>query len=597
MQQNTWLIRLLFTIGVTVLAAYALIPSVIYFTLDEKAREEVRGDAAAFKKYVPSWAPDAHIVPGLDLQGGVHMVLGVDLDKAISDKARRIAGRMRDELTEKKVGFTAVDHLADEGKGDRLRVTFADDAALQTFDKDVAENYGDLAEVGRDGLTITYRVHPDWVNKIKTDAVDQTIKTITNRIDKMHVTEPSITKRGSDQVQVQLPGYTNPEEAKSLIGRTAQLEFQMCDDESDFLTKVEGLPEWAKLNSSGFQRRDGQFVQDISLEFPEERLKEMRAFLVGKVPSGLVVKYGRENARAGEPPMMRTYTLHADVDLTGDDLVNAQVAMGSPEQPNPYVTIEFSPTGKQIFGDLTTKNVGKRMAIVLEDIVDSAPVINEPITGGSAQISMGGSRTREEMLHDANQLALVLKAGALPAPVTFREERTVGPSLGRDAINQAKWAALVGAMLVTLFMLLVYRLGGLFAMIAAFLNIFLVLATLSLFGASLSLPGIAGLLLTVGMAVDANVVINERIREEFLAGKTARGAVEAGYNSAFSAILDSNVTSFLAGLVLLQFGSGPVQNFATTLLIGIVATMFCAVFVTRILFDIYTLKDRDTLLI
>jgi preprotein translocase subunit SecD len=595
MQQNTWSIRLLFTIGVLALAGYALVPSWIYFTLDPKAKEEVQGDAAAFKKYLPSWAPESHIVPGLDLQGGVHMVLGVDLDKAISDKARRISIRMREELTEKKVEFTAVDHLADEGKGDRVRVTFKDEAAEKTFDDDILQHYGDLAEVGRDGLTITFRVHPDWVNKIKTDAIDQTIKTITNRIDKMHVTEPSITKRGSDQVQVQLPGYTNPEEAKSLIGRTAQLEFQMCDDENDFLTKIEGVPAWAKLNNSGFQRRDGQFVQDIYFEFPEENLKEMRQFLAGKVPSGLVVKYGRENARAGETPKMRTYTLKADVDLTGDDLVDAQVAMGSPEQPNPYVIIEFSPTGKQIFGDLTTKNVGKRMAIVLEDIVDSAPVINEPITGGSAQISMGGSRTREEMLHDANQLALVLKAGALPAPVTFREERTVGPSLGRDALAQAGRACIAGAILVTLFMVGIYRIGGMFAMIAAFMNIFLVLATLSLFGASLSLPGIAGLLLTVGMAVDSNVVINERMREEFLAGKTARGAVEAGYNSAFSAILDSNVASFLAGLVLLQFGSGPVQNFATTLLIGIVSTMFCAVFVTRLFFDMYTLKDREKL--
>jgi preprotein translocase subunit SecD len=597
MQQNTWLIRLLFTLGVVVLAAYALVPSVIYFTLDEAKREEVRGDAAAFKKYLPSWAPEAHIVPGLDLQGGVHMVLGVDLDKAISDKARRIGGRMRDELEEKKVDFSAIDHLAEEGKGDRLRVTFADNAALTTFEKDLADNYGDLVEVSRSGLTIVFRVHPDWVNKIKTDAVDQTIKTISNRIDKMHVTEPSITKRGTDQVQVQLPGYTNPEEAKSLIGRTAQLEFQMCDDENDFLTKLEDLPPWAKLNSSGFQRRDGQFVQDIYLEFPEDRLKEMRAFLVGKVPTGLVVKYGRENPRAGEAPKMRTYTLSADVDLTGEDLVNAQVAMGSPEQPNPYVTIEFSRTGRQIFGDLTTKNVGRRMAIVLEDIVDSAPVINEPILGGNAQISMGGSRTRDEMLRDANQLSLVLKAGALPAPVTFREERSVGPSLGRDALEQAKIAFLLGAILVTLFMIFVYRLGGLFAMMGVALNIFLVLSTLSLFGASLSLPGIAGLLLTVGMAVDANIIINERMREEFLAGKTARASVEAGYSTAFSAILDSNVSSALAGFVILQFGSGPVQNFATTLLIGIAATMFTAVFVTRIFFDIYTLKDRETLLI
>ena len=597
MQQNTWHIRLIFTLGVVALAAYLFVPTFIYFRLSDAQLAEVQKDSAAFKKHVPSWAQTSHIVPGLDLQGGVHMVLGVDLDKAISDKARRIASRMRDELTEKHIEFTSVDHLADEGKGDRVKVIFKDEAALKTYETDLSARYADLAEISRDGKTVLFRVHPDWVNKIKSDAVDQTIKTITNRIDKMHVTEPSITKRGSDQVQVQLPGYTNPEEAKSLIGRTAQLEFQMCDDESDFMKNITGLPEWAKLNTAGFQRKDGNYVQDIYMEFPEENLSELRRFLAGKVPSELVVKFGHMNARAAESAKMRTYTLRADVDLTGDDLVNAQVAMGSPEQPQPYVTIEFSPTGKQIFADLTTKSVGKRMAIVLEDIVDSAPVINEPITGGSAQITMGGSRTREEMLHDANQLALVLKAGALPAPVTFREERSVGATLGRDALQQAKWACLVGAIMVMVFMVFVYKLGGVFAMIAAYLNIFLVLAALSFFNGSLSLPGIAGLLLTVGMAVDANVIINERIREEFNAGKTARAAVEAGYASAFSAILDSNVSAFLTGLVLLEVGSGPVQNFATTLLIGIVSTMFTAVFVTRIFFDIYTLKDRERLLI
>lgn len=597
MQTNTWPIRLLFVIAAIAIGAYFLYPSVVYFTLDEADLAEVRADKAAFAKHLPSWAPTSHVVPGLDLQGGVHMVLGVDLDKAISDKARRIASRMRDELADKKVAAEGVEHLIDEGKGDRVRVTFKDDAALKTYESDIAENYGDLTEVSRAGMAITYRVHPDWVNKVKSDAVDQTIKTITNRIDKMHVTEPSITKRGNDQVQVQLPGYTNPEEAKSLIGRTAQLEFQMCDDESDFLTRVENLPAWAKLQSTSFQRRDGALGTDTYLEFPEENLKEVRELLLGKVPAELVVKYGHLNERVGEGKKMRTYTLNADVDLTGDDLVNAQVAMGSPEQPTPYVTLEFSATGKQIFADLTTKNVGRRMAIVLEDIVDSAPVINEPITGGSAQITMGGSRTRDEMLRDANQLALVLKAGALPAPVTFREERSVGPSLGRDALEEAKVASLVGALLVLVFMVIIYKVGGAIAMLCAFLNIFFVLATLSFANGTLSLPGIAGLLLTVGMAVDANIIINERMREEFLSGKTARAAIDSGYSSAFSAILDSNVSTALAGVVCLQFGSGPVQNFATTLLIGIVSTMFTAVFMSRVLFDIYGRKDRETLMI
>jgi preprotein translocase subunit SecD len=591
---NTISLRLALVIGLVALGAWVLTPSAVYFSLSAEQLEEVQKDTTKFKQHLPSWSPEAHIVPGLDLQGGVHMVLGVDLDKAVADRARRISSRLRTDLEDKKIAFTAVDHLADEGRGDRVRAVFGDQQALDTFDKDLADNYADLAELARSGLTVTWRVHPDWVARVKTDAVDQTIKTITNRIDKMHVTEPSITKRGQDQVQVQLPGFANPEEAKALIGRTAQLEFQMCDDESDFLTKLGDLPPWAKLQTSGFQRRDGGYASDTYLEFPAENLKDLRTYLVGKVPSGLSVKYGRLSTRDAAETW-RTYTLKADVALTGDDLVNAQVAMGSPEQPQPYVAIEFSPTGRQLFGDLTTKNVGKRMAIVLEDVVDSAPVINEPITGGNASITMGGNRTREEMVKDANSLALVLKSGALPAPITFREERSVGPSLGKDALQQSKLAVMLGAALVIVYMVVIYKVGGVIASIAALLNVFFILAVLSMFGGSLSLPGIAGLLLTVGMAVDANVIINERIREELLAGKAPRAAIAAGYDSAFSAILDSNVSSALAGFVCLEFGSGPVQNFAVTLLIGIASTMFTAVFLTRTLFDAFTRDDQTTL--
>ena len=588
-------IRLAVVVGLAGLAAFLLVPTFTYFSLAPEQLREVQQDTSNFKKYLPSWAPESHIVPGLDLQGGVHMVLGVDLDKAVSDRARRVSSRLRSELEEKKIGFTAVDHLEAEGKGDRVRAIFKDKAALDTFDKDLAESYADLVEVDRSGLEVSWRVHPDWVNKIKTDAVDQTIKTINNRIDKMHVTEPSITKRGDDQVQVQLPGFANPEEAKALIGRTAQLEFQMCDDESDFLTKLTDIPTWANLQNSGYQRSTGAFAQDIFLEFSEEHLKDLREYLRGNVPTGLMVKYGRQFARPGDEVKWRTYTLKAEVNLTGDDLVNAQVAQGSAERPQPYVSIEFSPTGKQLFGDLTTKNVGKRMAIVLEDIVDSAPVINEPITGGSASISMGGSRTRDEMLRDANGLALVLKAGALPAPITFREEKTVGASLGRDALDAAKSAAMLGVILVFAFLCFYYRLAGAIACFGLTLNLVFVFAILSWLGGTVTLPGIAGLLLTVGMANDANVLINERIREELRAGKTARSAIEGGYGNAFSAIIDSNITTGIAGLVLWQYGSGPIQNFATTLLIGVVTTVFTAVFCTRLFFDLLVVKDRETL--
>jgi preprotein translocase subunit SecD len=411
----------------------------------------------------------------------------------------------------------------------------------------------------------------------------------------MGVTEPSIQRRGDDQVQIQLPGYNNPEEAKNIIGRTAQLEFLMCDDESDFLTKLTDLPDFVELQQSVFQRPDGGYGNDIYVMFDAERQDDWKAYLSGKVPPATVVKYGILMGKPGEKERLRTYTLKSQVELTGDDLVDAQVAMGSPENPRPYVSLDFSPAGGRRFAELTTKSVGRRMAIVLEENVDSAPVINEPITGGSAQITMGGNRTRQEMINDAQQLALVLKAGALPAPVTFREERSVGPSLGAEAVERGKMAVMIGGIFILLFMLAYYRVAGLISIIGLVFNMSFVLAILSWGDRTVTLPGIAGLLLTVGMAVDANIIINERIREELRAGKTPRSAVQAGYDNAFSAIIDANVTTFIAGIVLLQFGTGPIQNFAELLLIGVVSSVVSAIFITRIFFDMLTARGPDSL--
>ncbi len=596
---QTWPIRLLIALGLLALSAYFIVPTAIYFGLSEEETAEVRANKGAFDKYVPSWAPDSHIVPGLDLQGGIHMVLGVDLEKAIADRAGRSANRLRSTLEDKSIGFERIDHLRDEDPGDRIVAVFKDDAGKTTFKNDIFEGYfGDLAIVEEDGLTVTFRVHPDYANQLKKEAVDQTIKTINNRIDKMGVTEPSISKRGDDQVQIQLPGYDDPEEAKSLIGRTAQLEFQMCDDDTDFLVQLKGqpgFPAWATVEQSGFQKPDGGFGNDIYMYFPEKNLQDLQEYLKGKVPSGLVVKYGKIPPKPGQDAMMRSYTLRSAVEITGDDLVDARVQPASAEQPRPAVGLDFSPAGGKLFGELTGKNIGNRMAIVLEDIVDSAPVIQTAITGGSAQITMGGNRTATEMLRDAQQLALVLKSGALPAPVQFREERSVGPSLGKIAVENGKKAFAWGGILVLLFMVFYYRLGGVISVVGIVFNLAFMAAAMSWLGATVTLPGLAGLLLTVGMAVDANIIIIERIREELRAGKTPRSAVGAGYDHALSAIIDANVTTFIAGFVLWQFGTGPIQNFATTLLIGTISSVVSAVFVTRIFFDMIVSKGPEKL--
>lgn len=594
--QSTWKLRLLAALAMMGGALYLLWPTFVYFGLTEEQTVEVRKDSDAFKKYIPSWAPEKHIVPGLDLQGGISMILGIDLEKAISDKTGRTADRMRGTFKEKKVSTKEVRHLADEGRGDRVRVSFSTEKDKAVFDKDLFDYFQNLTVVDEDGLDVTFRLHPDLVKSIKNDAVDQTITTITKRIDKLGVTEPSIKKLGDDKVQVQLPGFDDPEEAKSLIGRTAQLAFMMCDDETTFLASLNDLPAGVSLRNSAYGKPNNTQGRDIYLSFEAAKLPTVKEYLRGKVPAGLVVKYGNLGRAAdGEVQQLRTYTLTSKIELTGDDLVDAQVAQGGVEDPRPYAALTFSPAGGTRFEELTARSIGMRMAIVLEDTVDSAPVIQTKIGGGTASITMGG-RNRTEAIRDAQQLTMVLKSGALPAPVTFREERKVGASLGADALARGSQAFMVGGFLIVAFMLIFYRLGGVVSVIGLVFNVAFVMATLSWLGGTVTLPGMAALLLTVGMAVDANIIINERIREELRAGKTARAAVHAGYDAAFSAIVDANVTTFIAGMVLWNFGSGPVQNFATTLLIGTVSSVVSAIFVTRVFFDMMTANnDKSTL--
>lgn len=593
---RAWKLRLLLSVLSLALAGYILVPSFVYFSLPENDLREVRRNKNAFDNHVPSWAPKSHIVPGLDLQGGIHMVLGVDVVKAITDKTARSADRLRSYAQEQKVSFISIEPLtASSGPSDQVKVTFAGAEQAKSFVKKVLDNFGEFQMASDNGTELILQLHANYAQSIRRDAVDQTITTIRSRIDKMGVTEPSISKRGDDQVQIQLPGYDDAEEAKSLIGRTAQLAFQMCNDDNDFLVQLKDLPAGVELVQSGYTRPNNSMGNDIFLKFPVKQLETVQNYLKNKVPEGSAVKFGFLTADESADAPMRTYTLFAKTELSGDDLVDARVSIGSPDSPRPGVGITFSPTGARIFDQLTAASVGKRMAIVLEDRVNSAPVINERISGGSAQISMGGARTQDESLKEANQLALVLKSGALPAPVSFKEERSVGPSLGADSIEHAKLAFVVGFLLVALFMMFYYRLSGVISIVAVIFNVIFILATLSLMGATLTLPGVAGILLTIGMAVDANVIINERIREELRLGKTARSAIQTGYEAAYSAIIDANVTTFLAGIVLWQFGSGPVQNFATTLLIGTVFSVITGVFVSRVFFDMVTENNPQTL--
>jgi len=475
---------------------------------------------------------------GLDLQGGTHLVLEVDTEKAVESTLERTTNNLKETLMEKKIRFRNL-----ERKKGNIIIEMQEGQPGSAMENIIKEQFPDLeiaaSETTAGKETATLRFKTKRVTEIKKLAVEQSLETIRNRVDQFGVSEPEIIPEGMDRIIVQLPGVKDTARAKNLIGKTALLEFKMVNDEYSL----------------------------------DEALK-------GNVPEGNAIVYGfsqdRETGRKNSVPyLLKTKTL-----LTGESLESAQVKI-SDRFGESYVGIKFNPQGATDFERITGENVKKRMAIVLDGTVHSAPVIQEKIAGGQAQIT--GSFTIDE----AKDLAIVLRAGALPAPVNILEERTVGPSLGQDSIEKGVWSTIIGALLVIVFMVVYYKLSGLVANTALMMNIIILLGALAAFRATLTIPGIAGIVLTIGMAVDANVLIFERIREELRAGKTARAAIETGYSKAFTTILDSNVTTLIAALFLFQFGTGPVKGFAVTLSIGIVVSMFTAIFVTRIIFDYF----------
>lgn len=479
---------------------------------------------------------------GLDLQGGMHLVLEVDTAKALEGTVERLANSLKDGLMEKRVRFRGVERKADNTIG----VELPSREARADLEKVLADQFPDLeiqsADLADGREKVVLRLREKRVADMKKTIVDQSLETIRNRVDQFGVTEPEIIPQGDDRILIQLPGVKDPKRAIDLIGKTALLEFKLVDEEHSL----------------------------------EEALR-------GNVPAGsILMKGAREGGDRGTGTRRDTwYLLKERTLLTGQSLENAQVKI-SDRFGEPYVAIKFNSQGARDFDRITGENVNRRLAIILDGAVYSAPVIKERISGGDAQIT--GAFTTEE----ARDLAIVLRAGSLPAPVKILEQRTVGPSLGQDSIDKGIRSVIIGMILVGVFMVLYYRLSGFVAILALVLNIVILLGAVALFDATLTLPGIAGIVLTIGMAVDANVLIFERAREELRLGKTPRAAIEAGYARAFLTILDTNVTTLLAAVFLFQFGTGPVKGFAVTLSIGIVASMFTAIFVTRIIFDYAT---------
>ena len=600
-------------VAVTLVAGWLLVPSIYYFKLPPEERNQVEKLEAS----LPSWAPGSktRVNLGLDLQGGIHLVLGVDTDTALKAQVSRRGDQIVDYAREKGIKEPRA-----SASGMKLTVAAADEAELSKLRKLVLDDFDDMHQVGSDDGSFTVAYQDQVVDRLKGDAVDQALKVIANRVDRWGVTEPVIQKRGDDAILVQLPGFKDPARAKDLLGKTAQLEFKIADDEGTYFQELyekvkKDLPAGVKVETEldGTRQREYLLVRGAKVVLDYERVEGQGgavlspAYLTARGENGrqaleeLVAVGGvampaeREMGMECIPSKLkknscegyRTYLLKSKVELTGDYVVDARALMDqSPGAGGkPYVSLTFNPVGARDFERITGENVRRRMAIVLDQTVNSAPVIQSKIGGGRAQITLGGLKPYQELVQEANDLALVLKAGALPAPVTIGEERTVGATLGPELIRKGGFAVAVGLVLVLIFMAVYYRATGLVADVALALNALLVLAAMSAFNATLTLPGIAGFVLTLGMAVDANVLINERIREELRLGKTPRAALEAGYGRAFWTIFDANVTTLIAGFVLLNYGSGPVRGFAVMLIIGILASMFTSIVVTRAIMD------------
>lgn len=523
---------------------------------------------------LPYWVtkilPEKKIKLGLDLQGGLHLVLGVDVDKVVNENSDRFIERIKQQLKDDKIEIDSSARVLDSSE---FFIKFKNITDIDKIKKIIA-SHNVIKHLTSYPLELRYDFSEDYKKSIKDRAVNQTIEAIRNRIDEFGVNEPTIQAQGFDKIVIQLPGIKDPNRAKGVIGKTAKLEFKLVIEDENFSP--------VKINELIKDAETAGIKYDEKLIPYNEYLKNLNEFLVGKLPSNADLLFERaENKDTGTKAML-PYLVEKTAIVTGDHLADAYVSFDN-QTNEPFVSFELNAIGAKFFEELTGKNIGKKLAIILDNTIFSAPVVQSKI-GSQGRITMGRSRSLNSMQTEAEDLALVLRAGALPAQLTFEEERVVGPSLGSDSIKQGANSMLLGAFAVFLFMLIYYRKAGIIADTALALNMLFITSSLILLEATLTLPGIAGIALTVGMAVDANIIIFERIREEIRSGNSPKASVESGFDKALSTIIDSNLTTGIAGIVLLQYGTGPIKGFAVTLLIGILFTVFTSVFISKWIF-------------
>ena len=593
---GTWWTRFVTILLAVLWSVWMLIPTVTAKSAEQR-RQAVAEQADATNTgiaqqsedeepahWYDAYLPQKQISLGIDLQGGIDMTLQVEVDEALISSVQRDIVAVKDSAEREGVKLAEVRRAqgeptllirGDEGVTlDDLRVFMEKRFTGYEYvnSRQLRTAQGEMAEFHAFTVTDAQRTY------LADQSVQQALETLRNRIDETGVKEPSIVLKGGHRINVQLPGIDDIQQAVKAIGTTALLEFQMVDEEvmKNFSSVERSLLD-AQTNHADVYDDDNALsdwmVRNGHIPPDDKLMWEYKTTDQGEVRS--------------EP-----YVVKQEVILTGDDINDARVGLNQYNEP--YVSLEFKPRGANIFAEVTGENVGRRFAIVLDKKIRSAPYIREKIGGGRASIEMGVTDYKMAM-DDAKVLSLVLRTGALPAPVTIGDIRQVGANLGEDAIASGEEATVVGFGLVMIFMLIYYRKLGGVSIVALCINITMMMAMLAAAGATLTLPGIAGIALTVGMAVDCNIIIYERIREERHIGKNDRSAADAGFSNGVSAVIDSNITTFIAGVVLYTYGTGPIKGFAVTLMIGIITTLFTGVFVSRTLVDLLTRKASSRL--
>ncbi len=518
------------------------------------------------------------MILGLDIQGGLHLTMQADVNAVVQEQAIRLVKELEGQFKADNIGYQAIRIIGENKTEIEVLTGGANNKdAITKFMEDRYATRLQIIENNPDRLHLAY--FDAVMIEMKKHVVEQSIEVIRNRIDEFGVAEPSITAQGSDRILVQLPGVKDAVRAKELINRTARLDFRVVSSEI--------APDKLESMIQGAEKAGTYKLGENNMGY-SAYVKRLNEDLEKQLPTHTKIVFEKLDNAANLETGRRSILVMTDSALSGAQLSDASVR--ADEMGKPEVVFSFSIEGRKLFADLTEKAAGGFLAIVLDDVVKSAPRVERQIDSDSARITLGGTRDFQSAQNEATFIATALRAGSLPAALEQLEERTVGPSLGGDSIHKAKIASLVGSAAVVAFMLIYYGLAGLVATIALGLNVLFTFAILSSLSATLTLPGVAGIALTVGMAVDANIIIYERIKEELRRGVSRVTALKDGFSHAFTSIFDSNTTSILTALVLMYYGTGPVRGFAVSLMIGIAVSLFTAVFVSRTILDTLVLR-------